>query len=338
MNVDINILLFFSAFATINGMFLSFYFIFFTKNKHISNQFLGGLFLLLSLRVGKSVLIYINPYLAGFYLQLGIFVCFFFGPFLYFYIVSIFNPEKNNRRNWINHMLILLTVAIISGLLFPSIENRTLWKNYFINVVFLIWLLYIIKSSYLIKSFITRRSKKNDFKSWLLILYFGNLLIWFTHITSRFTSYISISITISVFIYSLLIFLVFTKHKNNLFTIDRIRNQIFSTSKVDDILILRLKRLMLDEELFKNPKLKSSDVAKKLNIPAYKLSEIINESLNMNFSNYVNEYRIELAKKLLNFKDEYTIEAIGQVCGFNSKSSFYSAFKKFTGSTPSNFI
>jgi len=52
----------------------------------------------------------------------------------------------------------------------------------------------------------------------------------------------------------------------------------------------------------------------------------------------VNLFRIEAAKKLLQANSKLTIEAIGQECGFKSKSSFYSAFKKRTGTTPSKFV
>ena len=70
-----------------------------------------------------------------------------------------------------------------------------------------------------------------------------------------------------------------------------------------------------------------------------KVSSIINNHSEFNFSDYINQFRIEKAKKLLlepKYKD-YNIEAIGFECGFNSKSAFYAAFKKFTNLTPTEF-
>ncbi|WP_407920992.1 helix-turn-helix domain-containing protein [Flavobacterium cellulosilyticum] len=58
-----------------------------------------------------------------------------------------------------------------------------------------------------------------------------------------------------------------------------------------------------------------------------------------NFLDYINLLRVEKVKKYLIKSDysSYTIVAIGLECGFNSKSTFYTAFKKFTNVTPSEF-
>ena len=68
-------------------------------------------------------------------------------------------------------------------------------------------------------------------------------------------------------------------------------------------------------------------------------SKLINTFSDYNFSDYINSLRIEQAKKLLSDDsfDQYTIVAIGLESGFNSKSTFYTAFKKFTSQTPSEF-
>jgi AraC-like DNA-binding protein len=76
-----------------------------------------------------------------------------------------------------------------------------------------------------------------------------------------------------------------------------------------------------------------------LDISTHHLSQIINERLNQNFFDFINSYRIEDAKQKLLSPDfrNYTILAIAEECGFNSKSSFNTAFKKFTDQTPSEF-
>lgn len=67
----------------------------------------------------------------------------------------------------------------------------------------------------------------------------------------------------------------------------------------------------------------------------HQLTEVINKTIGSNFYQLVNRYRIEAAKEMLaNEYSRYSIEAMGAECGFGSRSSFYSFFKKSEGVTP----
>jgi len=81
------------------------------------------------------------------------------------------------------------------------------------------------------------------------------------------------------------------------------------------------------------------DVANEMNMPAYRLSEIINTQLNKNFFTLINDMRIEEVKHRISSKtyENLTLSAIGFDSGFNSKSSFHSLFKKYTNMTPSQY-
>ena len=79
-------------------------------------------------------------------------------------------------------------------------------------------------------------------------------------------------------------------------------------------------------------------LSEEINFPKYQITEVLNIEIGKNFFQFVNSYRIEAVKKmLLEPKLKYSIEAIGYECGFNSKSSFYTVFKKITGKTPAAF-
>ena len=95
---------------------------------------------------------------------------------------------------------------------------------------------------------------------------------------------------------------------------------------------------VIENKSFLNPSLSLDGLAEEFNIGASTLSKVVN-SKNFNFSDCINSYRVEEAKKILNHSDfsNYTIVAIGLECGFNSKSTFYTAFKKSTGKTPSEY-
>lgn len=78
------------------------------------------------------------------------------------------------------------------------------------------------------------------------------------------------------------------------------------------------------------------DLSTKTNIPAKRLSYLINQKIGKHFFDFINDYRIEDSKKLLQ-ESELTIQQIMYEVGFNSKSSFNTAFKKSTSQTPSGF-
>ncbi len=104
-------------------------------------------------------------------------------------------------------------------------------------------------------------------------------------------------------------------------------------------IIKKLEDLMKQEEIFLNSGITLAEVAKELDTNTTYLSRLINEYYEMNFSNYINKHRIEKAKMMILKKEQnfLTFEGIANNVGFTSKSAFNTAFKKFTGKTPSEF-
>lgn len=98
----------------------------------------------------------------------------------------------------------------------------------------------------------------------------------------------------------------------------------------------RLETLMRKKKIYRNPYLSLVSTAEILDISACYLSSMLNNLLKKSFTDFVNEYRIEDVKRnlLLESFSHYTIVSVGFEAGFNSKSTFYSAFKKHTGLTP----
>ena len=80
-------------------------------------------------------------------------------------------------------------------------------------------------------------------------------------------------------------------------------------------------------------------LAQQLGISANYLSQVINEQLNVNFYDFVNGYRVEEAKRLIRDagQEKINILNIALDSGFNSKSAFYTAFKKTTSMTPTQY-
>lgn len=117
-------------------------------------------------------------------------------------------------------------------------------------------------------------------------------------------------------------------------------DESFNTSDADvpDI-IQKVENHMQVNEPFMDSSLSVYDLAKQIDVPSRELSVAINHHLNKHFFDYVNEYRIKKAMEI--FKntndDKLTVLEVLYEVGFNSKSSFNTAFKKFTGTTPSEF-
>ena len=76
-----------------------------------------------------------------------------------------------------------------------------------------------------------------------------------------------------------------------------------------------------------------------LGLSRRRISAIISEHKQMNFSTYVNEYRIKEAIRLLSSNDgkNYSMDAIAFDSGFSDRKYFHRIFKEHTGITPSAF-
>lgn len=106
------------------------------------------------------------------------------------------------------------------------------------------------------------------------------------------------------------------------------------------ILRPRLVYLMEEKEVFTNAKLSLSDLAQSLGTNTNYVSRLLNEGLKTSFADYVNAYRIKYFIKILkedkNQSKTFLFHAYNS--GFNSKSAFNRAFKRYTGKTPSEYF
>lgn len=100
-----------------------------------------------------------------------------------------------------------------------------------------------------------------------------------------------------------------------------------------------LIRFVETQKPYLNSRLTIKELADGLGIHPKRLSQVINENFDENFFNFINRFRVEEFQRRVTDPrfSHYTILAIGLDCGFNTKSSFNSIFKKLTGKTPSEF-
>lgn len=84
-----------------------------------------------------------------------------------------------------------------------------------------------------------------------------------------------------------------------------------------------------------------TQLAHQFNTSAHELSHFLNVYFNENFNHFINRHRVEyILSKLSNQKNliQYSLEGLGEMAGFSSKTTFFSEFKKYTGKTPSGYI
>jgi AraC-like DNA-binding protein len=100
-----------------------------------------------------------------------------------------------------------------------------------------------------------------------------------------------------------------------------------------------LEKLLLEDQRFLDSQLSLESIAAELGVSKGHLSRLVNAELNTSFSDYVNLLRVNTAKAHLTNPEfsKYTLSAIGLESGFNSRSTFYSTFKKVTNCTPAQF-
>ena len=108
-----------------------------------------------------------------------------------------------------------------------------------------------------------------------------------------------------------------------------------SSDKID---LQYITTLVYNEKIFKQKENDLAGISKKTGIPKAELSNLINTEFS-NFNTWINDiktrYSIELIKE--SYLEKYSIEALAEKCGFNSKKTFYRAFKARTGKTPPVF-
>lgn len=113
----------------------------------------------------------------------------------------------------------------------------------------------------------------------------------------------------------------------------------YETLSSNPIAIQKIEAELERNSYFLSSEISLKKLSERLQISPNALSKTINSEFGINFNDYINQKRVKVAQeRLLNPEfNKLTIEAIGNSVGFNSKSAFYSAFKKQTGISPSKF-
>ncbi|MDD4149609.1 MAG: helix-turn-helix domain-containing protein, partial [Bacteroidales bacterium] len=331
------------------------------KDAQMQDKILSAWLFLLSfefLTCAIDILIWKIPLLSSSFLL--------FNPAFFLYIKSLTDSKFKLRKIQLLHLLPFLTFEIGAYMLkqkynlhnFFEFDSAQWFRLAFSIASVISWIIYNYLSSIMV--FKLRRKLENEFSTiskdkslkWLVfIIVFYNIFCAFSLVVAVFAiSLPHTGITQYIYNYSALLVLIYILgfyglRQKKIFvateepqsTKSKYQNSALSQERKDKI-SKKIINYIETTQAYLNPELNMNLLSEKIDIPKHQITEVLSTELEKNFFNLINEYRVNAVKELLKDKDtNYSIEGIGYDCGFSSKSSFFTVFKKFTGMTPSEY-
>ncbi|HEY1405594.1 MAG TPA: AraC family transcriptional regulator, partial [Spirochaetota bacterium] len=180
---------------------------------------------------------------------------------------------------------------------------------------------------------------------WLLFLISGIVDIWLLRLMFFFVWDVSSSYRMSMLTLDTYFFLSFLFFNTIFFfalrkpvSMDRRKYESSLLASSDKERYAELIRAFMNENRpYLDPSLTLKKLADKMNLPHHHVSQVLNEGFKKNFFDFINSYRIEESKRIMQEDKKKTIIEILFSVGFNSKSTFNSAFRKHTGMAPKEY-
>ena len=291
------------------------------------------------------------------------------GPLIYFYALSALKPDF--KLKWVHGLHLLPYLFFLTYLVgefsqydkegflavMETFMNGTMPIDVWDILTFIIYSLHLEAYLLAVRREVNRsiRSEQQNYLTpiehrvkWLknLTIHAAILVVIFSFLAGYmiFTGVYSVSGNYTlILVLSILVYLIAYKSilDRNIILPDfevKYRSLKVNLNK-EEGLLQKLNTLMEKEKVYRQPDLKLADLAEQLNAPQHVISQLINNRLQVSFFELLNKYRIEDFKILLRDPkySNYTILGLANEVGYNSKSSFNTAFKKHTGMTPSQF-
>lgn len=292
---------------------------------------------------------------------------FLYGPSLYFYVRSVLDGNFSLKKRDVLHLLPFFLTAVYFIAIYyiqmaetkMQIMNAIRGGRTHLSAILMLSILHLLILGYILASFRALRHCRRELERlystidrarlrWLWFILSGFTLIWAIDIVYFVLNVVASSPLVLVSSVIVLLF-VFA----NIAVFKGLRDsQIFNggeempkyqhskLTRLDgEDYLRRVLAHMREEKPYLDPALTITKLGRRLSIPPRYLSQVINESLRLNFYDFVNSYRVEEVKKLLRDASNGEKNFLGILfeAGFNTKSAFNRAFKKHTGMTPSQY-
>ncbi len=319
------------------GVILSLFFGLFLLNNRKqqpkANIFLSIYLLAFGLRIGKSLFYNYFP-IDEVIRNVFLGVLLTIGPSIWFYTKYLSKPDLLYKRSCILVHYVLALLYVLFSWTIPN--DGTLIAKLFYSFL----IVHMLSYAFVSLVWLLRQPKSvipnQSIKQWLFYFIGATvfmLLVYFmvgNHIVPYYLGTAFLFSTVIIF------FGIYTLKNPFLFKVNKKK---YSNSSLDYHESVRqvgqLDRLMKNEKLFLNPDLTLAKTSARLEISSKQLSQAINQVHNINYSQYVANFRVEEAKRLLHLTEyaNYKISTIAYDSGFNSISSFNATFKKLAKTT-----
>lgn len=327
------------------------------KNNSVSDKLLSSWLFLLAVSFissGIAIRFFGYPLLSNSFLL--------FNPAFYLYIQSLI--KKNFKLQWSQLLHLIPFLAFETSVLvlnipltFESIltsSGEKIFSIFFVVTSFLSWTVYLTASVALVYRY--RKNLQNELSNiesdtslgWILfVLCFYIVLCCLMIILGIYSFFTGTKLTLihrinfAALLAMVYIFGFYGLRQRRVFSEseqtempEKYKHSLLSPLKKEEIK-KQLVRFFEKEKPYLDSDFNMDKLSARLKIPKHYLTEVLNTELQHNFFMFVNKYRVEAVKNRLKARsDLYSIEAIGYDCGFSTKSSFFTTFKKFTGQTP----
>lgn len=349
--------------AAVQGAFVAFVLLVRKRGWRPANRLLAALLLLFSFTLFEYVL-YWTGYIYRFIhmANLSAQFPFLFGPLVYLYLRTIYVQRPLGKRDFL-HLLpfVLAVILYLPWLTLDAASKQAikigqagfpmsrlmlqvlLWTRVAHLLGYAVWNAWYVQQQPHVGKTARWAKLVNGFYLGFLLAYTSYFVLvrfpffslaWDYHISATMTAFIYLIAYAGYVQPAVFDGFEFTepgapvKYKNSSLTEEAGRS-----------LLKKLNDLMAQEQLYRNPELSLDALANSLDASKHHVSQIINEQIGLSFFEYINQLRIEDAKRLLaetSRSDLHVIE-VAYAVGFNNKVSFNNAFKRLTGMTPTAF-
>jgi len=346
----------------------------FKRPKQRQNVFLKGLLLLLLIHLSGELFIYSGAYvyapaLAGAQFPFRVLL----GPALYFYAHATMSPDKAiSKQVWAlalsGPILVLLAMIPFIFMISPaeklalansSTRDPELWQIAVLTCLFTTLIFISFTVLFLVMAFKLHNSHRQQLLErfsdieqralewfspvlliwgavWLMyaIEFSLGALGWFWFGSGKLLPILEV-FALAIFIQQALSQKVLNESEKALPRASQPRTALLSAEKMQ-LIASKLERAMIEDKLFLQDNLSLNKLSESISETENHISETLSQFLQTKFFQFVNGFRIEEAKKALHDSDKL-ITSIAFDVGFNSKSTFNTAFKKIVGHSPSAY-